>query len=852
MTPSGSISSCTIQINIASYVNNDYTQDETVNAVQLDASSGSVTTTSFTLSYTPLSFTSMSMTPQSLVVAATAALQVSFVPGTIDLSSSFTMVFTFPARYSTSSAYFSAGSYSCTRVTTNIEASPTCTVTTSSGVSTVTVTNIFSSTITSTDPVTFQIPNMLNPISTDTVSSISAVITDPSSTSYIYFQTTSASMAVTTGKTASTFSLAFSSGQLGINQVATTNYLVIETLPGVLMNANCVGTIRIPSEVTFVSANLQSNIFTGWSYSSATRTMTSTGCNAVTNTGSTKSSTYIRIQGPAQVMTTSNFELTIVSSSGGSIATSTATLASTNFSPGTTSSMSFGYVTGQSQIVQKSTQWKFGITTANALTNPWKIIITVPSTVTISACSPSSLTGFSGTPTCAFSGTTITLTGTFAQAAGAVTMEGISGTNPISIAPTGTFTCNTYNTIGTDLLVDQTGSFSALFTATKQSLTSITVSIPTPATNSITGKPGVTYEFTVVHQSTFPDNSIIVLTAPVSGCLTMKDSGGTTQTSITFTSKITSQLLSTSNLVFTHEGFTNPRSTNNACGSFTMVIQDASGFTIEDGSGGSVTVANANTLPNFAITSTTPAALINGGTSSYTISSTAHADTALVSGDRYYITFPSDITFSSPTCDTITCTLEGSAITFTIPATVPSPVTNVINNIIVQGDMQPITTVISVSVVTSSSTSQVISTHSTETVPTTTVAGTLTSATLTQTSNVASTAGQYTFTFTTANKIPVGGVVLIRNHPGLTFSLTGTCTTASGYFGVCSFESSSNGVVIPVATEIPKSTSVSVQIGDYTNPALPTTSSFIIDTYKTSTKTYKIDNLSTGLVPSLE
>ena len=447
MTPSGSISSCTIQINIASYVNNDYTQDETVNAVQLDASSGSVTTTSFTLSYTPLSFTSMSMTPQSLVVAATAALQVSFVPGTIDLSSSFTMVFTFPARYSTSSAYFSAGSYSCTRVTTNIAASPTCTVATSSGVSTVTVTNIFSSTITSTDPVTFQIPNMLNPISTDTVSGISAVITDPSSTSYIYFQTTSASMAVTTGKTASTFSLAFSSGQLGINQVATTNYLVIETLPGVLMNANCVGTIRIPSEVTFVSANLQSNIFTGWSYSSATKTMTSTGCNAVTNTGSTKSSTYIRIQGPAQVMTTSNFELTIVSSSGGSIATSTATLASTNFSPGTTSSMSFGYVTGQSQIVQKSTQWKFGITTANALTNPWKIIITVPSTVTISACSPSSLTGLSGTPTCAFSGTTITLTGTFAQAAGAVTMEGISGTNPTSIAPTGTFTCNTYNTI---------------------------------------------------------------------------------------------------------------------------------------------------------------------------------------------------------------------------------------------------------------------------------------------------------------------------------------------------------------------------------------------------------------------
>lgn len=92
---------------------------------------------------------------------------------------------------------------------------------------------------------------------------------------------------------------------------------------------------------------------------------------------------------------------------------------------------------------------------------------------------------------------------------------------------------------------------------------------------------------------------------------------------------------------------------------------------------------------------------------------------------------------------------------------------------VVQSSTTPISTAVSVQVVTSSSTSQIISVHSTTTVPTTTNAGAFTSATLTQGSYVASTATTYTFAFTLANQIPVGGVILIVNTPALTFSLTG-------------------------------------------------------------------------------
>mmetsp|Transcript_25721 Transcript_25721/g.29607 ORF Transcript_25721/g.29607 Transcript_25721/m.29607 type:complete len:227 (+) Transcript_25721:338-1018(+) len=189
-------------------------------------------------------------------------------------------------------------------------------------------------------------------------------------------------------------------------------------------------------------------------------------------------------------------------------------------------------------------------------------------------------------------------------------------------------------------------------------------------------------------------------------------------------------------------------------------------------------------------------------------------------------------------------------ITFSIPATVPSPVSLSVDNLVVQTSTKPITTTVTVSVVTSSSTSQVISTHSTTTVPTTTNAGAFTSASLSQSSYVASASNTYTFTFTTANPIPVGGVIQIVNSPSLTFSLTGGCTTASGSFGACTSDAS--GVIVPVTTAIAKNTILTIAVASYTNPTIPSSTSFQVYSYVTSAKAYKIDQITSGLTPSLE
>ena len=163
------------------------------------------------------------------------------------------------------------------------------------------------------------------------------------------------------------------------------------------------------------------------------------------------------------------------------------------------------------------------------------------------------------------------------------------------------------------------------------------------------------------------------------------------------------------------------------------------------------------------------------------------------------------------------------------------------------------TTPVSISVVTATSNTMVISTHATTLIPSTTVAGTLTTVSLSQVSNVANTATTYTFAFTLANKIPANGWIVIENTPGLTFAFDGTigCGVASGSLNACAFNSV-NAVEVQVNTEISKLVSVTIIIGNYTNPPIPTSTSFTVKTYSDSAKTYLVDSIASGLVPTLE
>ena len=186
----------------------------------------------------------------------------------------------------------------------------------------------------------------------------------------------------------------------------------------------------------------------------------------------------------------------------------------------------FAYVSGASTVVQTTTTWKIGFTLADKLLNPWKIVVTYPnSDFTISSCTPTNGVGFTtASTTCSVSGNTITITGTYDLAAGTVSFEGLAGTNPNAVITIGSFTARSYNTIsGTDYAVDvynADSTFSNCFTATAQTLTSVSVAINTPATYSYTGLSNVQYDFTVGHQSTFYSGYQVTITIPSSSWLT--------------------------------------------------------------------------------------------------------------------------------------------------------------------------------------------------------------------------------------------------------------------------------------------------------------------------------------------
>jgi hypothetical protein len=811
-----------------------------------------------TISYTAATVSTVTLTPQSMIVAdATNELLVSFNVGAFDLTAAFKILMVFPDRFNSNNAYFPTGSFTCRNGTSTIAAAPTCSSTSSSGVSTVTVSNLYISTITSASTASFYIANIKNPISTATVSGITFQIVDATDNTYLIATKSSITMAVTTARTISSFTITFIRSTIG---VLSTAVMTMAITPGVSIQAGCRFTVTYPTEITFQSATASFGIISSFSYTSANTSIGNIADNqcALTDSTTTVMNLITSVQGPPQDKDTSNFVFTLKTSAGADIATGTAFVPASSIAPGSITTFVFSHVSTGTTVVQETTEWKLGFTLANPLANPWVIILTYPSgEFTISACVPVNGIGFTVASTsCSVVGNIITIGGAYVLSAGAVSFEGVTGTNPTAVFDTGAFTVNSYNTISSvnyqvDTYLISDTSFTNPFQATAQVLTSITVSIDTPGTNSITGKTDVQYNFSVVHKSNFASGAILKLTIPTAACLTMYDSGDVSVSVLTFPTLITSAKSNATALTFTYAKFTNPRSTNAACGTFTISITNAAGYDLESGSGGSITVLTANTLTTFQITAS-PTSLTNGQTAAYAISSQANSNTALIAGDRMIMTFPSDIDVSGVTCTN--CASDSGNIIYTVPSTPTNPLTFTLSNVVVQFSTTPISTAVIVNLATASSSSQQISVHSTTTVPTTITAGAMTDQGLTQVSQVAAAVNTYTFTFTIANKIPAGGVINIINTPGLTFTFDALigCGIASGSFDACTFVSSINGVQIGVNTQITKSTAISISIANYTNPSSPIGTSFTVRTFTTSARTFGIDTIATGIVPSLE
>jgi len=312
---------------------------------------------------------------------------------------------------------------------------------------------------------------------------------------------------------------------------------------------------------------------------------------------------------------------------------------------------------------------------------------------------------------------------------------------------------------------------------------------------------------------------------------------------------ITTDKDNSTDLVFSYNKFKNPRSTNAICQSFTVEITNKDGNALESGTGGSITVNTPNILLSFSITPT-PTNMINGGTATYSISSTANSNTPLITGDKYILVFPSEISLvTAVMC--AECTRDSDTqLTYTLTADA-NTISFDITDLTVQSSTQPVTTPVDVKVVTSTGISQVISTHNAYKIPTTSLPGTLASPSLIQSSKVAATPATYQFTFTLTNKIPINGLIAIENTPALTFSFEGSkeCITPTSELGACTV--SAGTVLIPVIAEIPKDRVLTILVDNYTNPKTPSSTSFTVKTYTDNARTYIIDKADTGMVPSL-
>ena len=576
ITSSANLGLCqNLAFTFQNFVNNDYTQSESVTARAIDAS-GSISGASSTLtvSYTAATITTVTFTPQSLVVADTGELLVSFNVGAFDLTADFNAQITFPDRFNNEDPYFASGSLVCRNGTTNIAASPTCSSVAdgATGISVITVTGLYTSSIGSADTASFYIANIKNPISGSVVTGISMNLYNPTGTTHLIASKSSLTMQVSTAKSVTSFTVSFvNPTTIGVYSTAN-DYMILNIVPGVLVDAGCRVSVTFPTDITYQSKIVAFGIINDVSYSSGNNSVGNIQDSECPQSDSVTAAIdiYLTVQGPPQKKATDNFVFSMTTSAGAVIASGTASVPASSITTGSITNFVFEHTTTASTTVQEATEWKIGFTLANPLTNPWVITVTYPNgEFSITGCTPSNGIGFTiGSTTCGVSGNTLTIEGTYALAAGAVSMEGVTGNNPTAVFDTGTFTVNSFNNISSsNYAVDEYDSSDTSFTnpfqATAQTLNSISVALNS-AGNNITGLTSVQYDFTVSHKSTFPANSIVKLTIPTSNCLTMYDSGGTSVSTIEFTTLITTAKDNTTDLTFSWTNFTNPRSTNTA------------------------------------------------------------------------------------------------------------------------------------------------------------------------------------------------------------------------------------------------------------------------------------------------
>ncbi len=147
-----------------------------------------------------------------------------------------------------------------------------------------------------------------------------------------------------------------------------------------------------------------------------------------------------------------------------------------------------------------------------------------------------------------------------------------------------------------------------------------------------------------------------------------------------------------------------------------------------------------------------------------------------------------------------------------------------------------------------------------DTTEVTTTAGTMTAPAdgITETSQVSAVETKWTFHFTTANPIPIGGVVHIINPSAATYPFTMDTTTGCGVAGgtadwkQCTADGS-GGVYVESKKAWGAGDPISIGVSKFTNANPPSpTASFTIRTYDDNTRTYIIDEITGKHIPQIK
>ena len=305
------------------------------------------------------------------------------------------------------------------------------------------------------------------------------------------------------------------------------------------------------------------------------------------------------------------------------------------------------------------------------------------------SCSITSSSGLGASPTCTVAGSTFIIDSPFTNGGvsgqadysggSMITVYIANGNNAVSARDAGGWSVTTYNCIissgSCGYYPVDAGTATTSFTSVPGSL------IPSPGVSSSTyatyANPATyTFSFNVLHY--VPQGGVISITLPTQVSIASTSLAGSTAmyvnsgayliaSATATTIKITMSSTHTASmnpLKISFSGIRNPR-TFQTTSTFTVMTQDSSGYTIDSGTGFTVTM---NAMGSLSSVSASIANLTNGASTTYMLSLATLIP--LASNDIFYITFPAEATLpsSSVSCGTsanlgsISCSSSGQTL----------------------------------------------------------------------------------------------------------------------------------------------------------------------------------------------